>query len=58
MKDILRKVRKLEIKIRKMVESTFAGEYHTAFKGQGLEFDEVRLYQYGDDIRNSCNSTL
>lgn len=51
MKDILRKVRKLEIKIRKMVESTFAGEYHTAFKGQGLEFDEVRLYQYGDDIR-------
>lgn len=34
-----------------MVESTFAGEYHTAFKGQGLEFDEVRLYQYGDDIR-------
>ena len=51
MKEILRKVRKLEIKIRKMVESTFAGEYHTAFKGQGLEFDEVRLYQYGDDIR-------
>jgi len=52
MKEILRKVRKLEIKIRKMVESTFAGEYHTAFKGQGLEFDEVRLYQYGDDIRS------
>ncbi|MEL6694731.1 MAG: DUF58 domain-containing protein [Bacteroidota bacterium] len=51
MKDILKKVRKLEIKIRKMVDSTFAGEYHSAFKGQGLEFDEVRPYQYGDDIR-------
>ena len=35
-----------------MVESTFAGEYHSAFKGQGLEFDEVRPYQYGDDIRS------
>ena len=52
MKDILKKVRKLEIKIRKMVDSTFAGEYHSAFKGQGLEFDEVRPYQYGDDIRS------
>lgn len=51
MKDILKKVRRLEIKIRKLVESTFAGEYHSAFKGQGLEFDEVRPYMYGDDIR-------
>ncbi len=51
MRDILRKVRKLEIKIRKVVDSTFAGEYQSAFKGQGLEFDEVRPYQYGDDIR-------
>ena len=51
MKEVLKKVRKLEIKIRKMVDSTFAGEYHSAFKGQGLEFDEVRPYQYGDDIR-------
>ena len=41
----------MEIKIRKLVESTFAGEYHSAFKGQGLEFDEVRPYMYGDDIR-------
>lgn len=49
--EILKKVRKLEIKIRKMVNNTFAGEYHTAFKGQGLEFDEVRHYQYGDEIR-------
>lgn len=51
MKEILKKVRRLEIKIRKMVENTFAGEYQSAFKGQGLEFDEVRPYQYGDDIR-------
>ncbi|MEM7660174.1 MAG: DUF58 domain-containing protein [Bacteroidota bacterium] len=52
MKDLWKKVRRLEIKIRRMVDSTFAGEYLSAFKGQGLEFDEVRLYQYGDDIRS------
>lgn len=51
MKEVLRKVRKLEIKIRRMVNDIFAGEYHAAFKGQGLEFDEVRHYQYGDEIR-------
>jgi uncharacterized protein (DUF58 family) len=52
MKELLRKVRRLEIKIRRMVDNTFAGEYHSAFKGQGLEFDEVRPYQFGDDIRS------
>lgn len=52
MKEILKKVKRLEIKTRRMVENTFAGEYHSAFKGQGLEFDEVRLYQFGDDIRS------
>ncbi len=52
MKDLLKKVKKLEIKTRRKVDSTFAGEYHSAFKGQGLEFDEVRLYQFGDDIRS------
>lgn len=52
MKELLRKVKKLEIKTRRMVESTFAGEYHSAFKGQGLEFDEVLPYQFGDDIRS------
>ncbi len=52
MKDLIKKVRKLEIKIRKLVDTTFAGEYHSAFKGQGLEFDEVRPYQYGDDVRS------
>lgn len=52
MKDLLKKVKRLEIKTRRKVDSTFAGEYHSAFKGQGLEFDEVRLYQFGDDIRS------
>lgn len=52
MKELLRKVRRLEIKTRRLVDSTFAGEYHSAFKGQGLEFDEVRPYQPGDDIRS------
>ena len=51
MRDLIRKVRRLEIKTRRLVENTFAGEYHSAFKGQGLEFDEVRPYQFGDDIR-------
>jgi uncharacterized protein (DUF58 family) len=51
MLELLKKVRRLEIKTRRMVDATFAGEYHSAFKGQGLEFDEVRPYQYGDDIR-------
>lgn len=52
MKELLKKVRRLEVKTRRMVDNTFAGEYHSAFKGQGLEFDEVRPYQYGDDIRS------
>jgi uncharacterized protein (DUF58 family) len=52
MKEILRKVRRLEIKVRKVVNTTFAGEYQSAFKGQGLEFDEVRPYLYGDDVRS------
>ena len=52
MKDLLKKIRKLEIRVRRRVDETFAGEYQSAFKGQGIEFDEVRPYQYGDDIRN------
>jgi uncharacterized protein (DUF58 family) len=52
MKELLKKVRRLEIKTKRLVDSTFAGEYHSAFKGQGLEFDEVRPYQPGDDIRS------
>jgi len=51
MKDILQKVKRLEVKVRRLVNSTFAGEYRSAFKGTGLEFEEVRAYQVGDDVR-------
>jgi uncharacterized protein (DUF58 family) len=50
--DILKKVRKIEIKTRGLSKHIFAGEYHSAFKGRGIAFSEVREYQYGDDIRN------
>ncbi|CAM2009270.1 DUF58 domain-containing protein [Acanthopleuribacter pedis] len=50
-KEIIRQVRRIEIKTRKMVDETLAGQYHSAFKGQGMEFSEVRAYQAGDDIR-------
>ncbi len=51
-KEILKKVRKIEIKTRKLSDNIFGGEYHSAFKGKGMTFSEVRPYQYGDDIRN------
>jgi len=51
-KEILKKVRLLEISTRKMVDNIFAGEYHTAFKGQGLTFSEFREYVPGDEIRS------
>ena len=50
--DILRKVRRIEIKTRGLSSNIFAGEYHSAFKGRGMAFAEVREYQYGDDIRD------
>lgn len=50
--DILKKVRRIEIKTRGLSKQIFAGEYHSAFKGKGMAFSEVREYQYGDDIRN------
>ena len=50
--DLIKKVRKIEIKTRGLSKNIFAGEYHTAFKGRGMTFSEVREYQYGDDIRN------
>jgi len=50
--ELLRKVRKIEIKTRGLSKNIFAGEYHSAFKGRGMAFSEVRDYQYGDDIRN------
>jgi uncharacterized protein (DUF58 family) len=50
-KDVLKKVRALEIRTKGIVNSLFGGEYQSAFKGRGMEFSEVRAYQYGDDIR-------
>ncbi|MEQ8239036.1 MAG: DUF58 domain-containing protein [Cyclobacteriaceae bacterium] len=51
MKEILKKLRKYEIRIRKAINSQMQGDFHSIFKGSGLEFDDVRAYQYGDDIR-------
>lgn len=50
--DLIKKVRKIEIKTKGLTRHIFAGEYHSAFKGRGMAFSEVREYQYGDDIRN------
>lgn len=50
--ELLKKVRRIEIKTRGLSRNIFAGEYHSAFKGRGMAFSEVREYQYGDDIRN------
>jgi uncharacterized protein (DUF58 family) len=50
-KEILKKIRKLEIRTKGLVNNIFGGEYQSAFKGQGMEFSEVRAYSYGDDIR-------
>lgn len=51
-KELLKKVRRIEIKTRGLSNNIFAGEYHSAFKGRGMTFSEVREYQYGDDIRD------
>ncbi len=51
-KDIIKRVRKIEIKTRRMSNQIFSGHYHSAFKGRGMAFSEVREYQFGDDIRN------
>ncbi|MCC8072497.1 MAG: DUF58 domain-containing protein [Bacteroidales bacterium] len=50
--ELLKKVRKIEIKTRGLSQNIFAGEYHTAFKGRGMTFSEVREYQFGDDVRD------
>ncbi|MCH5215539.1 MAG: DUF58 domain-containing protein [Muribaculaceae bacterium] len=50
--ELLRKVRLIEIKTRGLSQNIFAGEYHSAFKGRGMTFSEVREYQYGDDVRD------
>ncbi len=51
-REILRKVRQIEIRTRKLVTDALAGAYHSSFKGQGMDFDEVREYMHGDDIRS------
>ena len=50
--EILKKVRKIEIKTRRLSQNIFAGQYHSAFKGRGMAFAEVREYQFGDDVRD------
>lgn len=51
-KEILKKVRKIEIKTRRLSDHIFGGEYHSSFKGRGMTFSEVRQYQFGDDVRS------
>ena len=51
-KALLKKVRKIEIKTRRLSDHVFGGEYHSTFKGRGMTFSEVRQYQYGDDVRS------
>ena len=50
-KELLKKVRKIEIKTRRLSDHIFGGEYHSTFKGRGMTFSEVRQYQIGDDVR-------
>jgi uncharacterized protein (DUF58 family) len=50
-KELLKKVRKIEIKTRRLSDHIFSGEYHSSFKGRGMTFSEVRQYQFGDDVR-------
>ena len=50
--ELLKKVRQIEIKTRGLSRNIFAGQYHTAFKGRGMAFSEVREYQFGDDVRD------
>src|SRR5512137_1789720 len=51
-KDFLRKIRQIEIRAFRLVEDLMAGQYHSVFKGRGMDFDEVREYQVGDDVRH------
>ena len=49
--DLMKKIRRIEIRTKRLVNDSYAGEYHSVFKGRGMEFDEVRPYQFGDEIR-------
>ena len=50
--EILKKVRKLELRTRRFVETAFAGQYHSVFKGRGMNFEEFRQYDFGDEVRS------
>src|SRR6476620_6342218 len=50
-REILKKIRQIEIRTNRLVSETLAGQYHSVFKGQGMNFDEVREYQHGDEVR-------
>ena len=50
-KEIVQKIRRIQITTKRLVNESLAGEYHSVFKGRGMEFDEVREYQHGDDVR-------
>ena len=50
--ELIKKVRKIEIKTRGLSSNIFAGQYHSAFRGRGMAFSEVREYQFGDDVRD------
>src|ERR1051325_11582026 len=52
-REILKKIRQIELRTNRIVNETLAGAYHSVFKGQGMNFDEVREYQPGDDVRSS-----
>ncbi|KAA9346026.1 DUF58 domain-containing protein [Adhaeribacter soli] len=52
MKELLKKLQKFELRIRKVIDTQMQGDFHSVFKGTGLEFDDVRAYQYGDDVRS------
>jgi len=62
-REILKKIRRLELRTRRLVDSMFAGSYHSVFKGRGMNFEEVREYNPGDEIRSidwnvSVDSTI
>ncbi|HQP99486.1 MAG TPA: DUF58 domain-containing protein, partial [bacterium] len=51
-RDLIKKIRRIEIRTNRLVNDVLAGEYHSVFKGRGMEFEEVREYQLGDDVRS------
>src|SRR2546427_4533723 len=56
-REILKKIRQIEIRTNRLVSETLAGQYHSVFKGQGMNFEEVREYQPGDEVRTDRKST-